>query len=952
MKSVASRFLIPLGILAVLSSVFIFYQTYESSRKHAYELIRQQAALALEFNLAIRSYAGESIRPFMEKFVDKDTFIPETMSTSFISRRIFEKVKKKFPGDIIRFSSDNPRNPFNSATADELRMIDYFGQNPQVNRRFEEIQFEGKRYLTYFSPMVMKRECLRCHSDPKYAPAELIKRYGPKANFHRKLGDVVGLDTIAVPVEAINASLTSEMRSRSMILATVLVLLFGSIVYIFRFVVGKRLVAMANHFDKIAAHGESPWITPVEVKGNDEISVVGIAFNKLVEQLHTTYASLEQRVSERTEELRQANAQLQLELIERKRTEEKLRKSEQKFRLMAETIQDVFWMGNVEKGEMVYVSPAYEQIWGRSRDSLYNSPESFFEAIHPEDRERVAATILGGHSLDSGFDYEYRIIPPDGSTRWIHDRGFPIRSQQGEIQLFTGLASDITERKQSEEALRDNEQFLTDVFNSVQDGMIILSPDFTVIRVNPAAEKLPYVQPLMGRKCYEVIHERSEPCEVCSARQVFQTGQPAEKVHTLKADDGSIIFMEIHAFPLLNRTTGQVDQVIEFARNITGRKRTEEEQLRFSKLESMGILAGGIAHDFNNILTSILGNIGLTILNGKLGGEGIESLVHAEQACFRAQKLSGQLLTFAKGGAPIKKVISLSKLVRESGILALAGSKSRCECSIPEDLWSVEADEAQINQVFNNLLINADQAMPSGGIIKIEAGNTVVEDGSDLPLPEGKYVKLTITDQGFGIPSKYLDKIFDPYFTTKQKGSGLGLATAYSIIKKHSGHIKVESRLGVATAFEIYLPAKEEEPVAILDEQVTPIIAQGRVLVMDDDEKIREVLCRMLRKLGYKADSASDGFQSLEKFVKAKESGRPFDAVILDLTVPGGMGGKETIEKLLRIDPQIKAIVSSGYSDDPIMANFKEYGFSEVIAKPYRVVELGKILQRVISKIG
>ena len=264
----------------------------------------------------------------------------------------------------------------------------------------------------------------------------------------------------------------------------------------------------------------------------------------------------------------------------------------------------------------------------------------------------------------------------------------------------------------------------------------------------------------------------------------------------------------------------------------------------------MSILAGGIAHDFNNILTTILGNIGLAMLNRKLGEEEIESLVQAEQACFRAQELSGQLLTFAKGGAPIKKVVSLAKLVRESAKLALAGSKSRCEFSIPEDLWSVEADEGQINQVINNLLINADQAMPSGGIIKIAAENIVVEEGSDLPLSEGKYVKLTITDQGIGIPSKYLDKIFDPYFTTKQKGSGLGLATAYSIIKKHSGHIKVESQLGVGTTFEIYLPAKEEEPSAALDEPVTPIIGQGKVLVMDDDEKIREVLCRMLEPVG------------------------------------------------------------------------------------------------------
>jgi len=311
--------------------------------------------------------------------------------------------------------------------------------------------------------------------------------------------------------------------------------------------------------------------------------------------------------------------------------------------------------------------------------------------------------------------------------------------------------------------------------------------------------------------------------------------------------------------------------------------------------------------------------------------------------------LSGQLLTFAKSGAPIKKVTSLANLVRESDKLALAGSKSRCQFSLPDDLWSVEADEGQLHQVISNLLINADQAMPGGGIIKIAAANMVVAEGPDLPLSEGQYVKLTITDQGIGIPGKCLDKIFDPYFTTKQKGSGLGLATAYSIIKNHYGHLKVASQLGVGTTFEVFLPATAAQALDAHEEPATPFIGQGRFLVMDDDDQIRETLCRMLGKLGYEADSAGDGSQALEKFVRANESGQPFAAVILDLTVPGGMGGKETLEKLLRIDPQVKAIVSSGYADDPIMANFKEYGFSEVIAKPYRVVDLSKILQRLIA---
>ncbi len=973
MKSVGTRFLIPLGILAVLGSVFVFYQTYESSRKHAYELINQQAEMALEFNLAIRGYAGENIRPLMEKLVDKDTFIPETMSTSFISRKIFEEVEKKFPDYIIRFSSDNPRNPINRATSDEQRMIEYFRQNPQVSRRTEEIQIEGKRYLAHFSPRFLKNECLQCHGDPKDAPAELIKRYGPTAGFHRKLGDVAGLDIVAVPVEAINATLASEMRSRSMILAAVFLLLFGSIIYIFRFVVGKRLVAMAIHFNEIAAHPESPWMTSIEVKGNDEISVVGIAFNKLVEQLRAAHASLEQRVSKRTEELRHANAQLQLELTERKQVEEELRNTrdylENIFANSADSIGIVdrhgkFTRWNIAAEEIF--GHTYEDIKGKTAFDLYADPGEL----------DVMLKQLRQH----GFirNYQINIKKKDGSI-------FPgslsirvLRNSNNEVigsitvcrdltetkQMMMRLQNEIHQHEQSRQALLESEKNLMNIIDFLPDATFVIDTNGKVIAWNKALEEMTGVkgQDIVGKDNYEYALPFYGERRPILIDLVLEPDKGIEKYIEVKREDKALVAVgHFHNFrgkatylfgkasPLID-LHGDIIGSIESIRDITALRQAEIDRLQVSKLESIGTLAGGIAHDFNNILTAILGNIGLAMLNRKLGEEEIERLLQAERACLRAQELSVQLMTFAKGGAPIKKVISLATLVRESGKLALAGSKSRCEFSIPEDLWSVEADEGQISQVINNLLINADQAMPGGGIIKIEAGNIVVAEGTDLPMPEGKYVKLTITDQGIGIPSQYLDKIFDPYFTTKQKGSGLGLATAYSIIIKHSGYLKVGSQVGVGTTFHIYLPAQEEKAVAALEEQVTPSFGEGKVLVMDDDENIREILCRMLGRLGYEADSAIDGSQAIEKFVKEKESGRQFDVVILDLTVPGGMGGKETIENLLRIDPQVKAIVSSGYSDDPIMANFKNYGFSAVIAKPYKVVDLSKILQRVILK--
>jgi two-component system, cell cycle sensor histidine kinase and response regulator CckA len=375
----------------------------------------------------------------------------------------------------------------------------------------------------------------------------------------------------------------------------------------------------------------------------------------------------------------------------------------------------------------------------------------------------------------------------------------------------------------------------------------------------------------------------------------------------------------------------------------------EGEIWRASKLEAIGILAGGIAHDFNNILTAILGNICLARLDTE-EGPAHERLGDAERACLQAQNLAWQLLTFAKGGAPIKELISVTKLITEICSFASTGSNVRCEISFPDGLWAVNADLGLLSQVFQNLVINAVQAMPTGGIIEIQAQNLVVEAKSNLPLNAGKYVKISVQDHGVGIPEEYLPRIFDPYFTTKQTGSGLGLATAYSIVKQHNGHIGVESRLRKGAIFQIYLPAVEQGIIELPIDERTVIKGQGKILVMDDEEMVREVLNNMLSHLGYEAVFAKDGVEALDIFSKAQNPGERFDALILDLTVPGGMGGKAVMEELVKIDPKIKAIVCSGYSEDPIMSEFASYGFSGVIAKPYKISQLSEVLREMIRQ--
>jgi CheY-like chemotaxis protein len=287
-------------------------------------------------------------------------------------------------------------------------------------------------------------------------------------------------------------------------------------------------------------------------------------------------------------------------------------------------------------------------------------------------------------------------------------------------------------------------------------------------------------------------------------------------------------------------------------------------------------------------------------------------------------------------------------LIKESSNLSLSGSKARTKLVMPPDLWPVEVDEGQISQVFNNLLINADQAMPAGGTITVQAENAMV--GDELPLPEGRYVKITVTDQGIGIPGKYLGKIFDPYFTTKQKGSGLGLASVHSIIRNNAGYITVESQVGVGTTFYVYLPAVEGEITSATSSTTAPMQGQGRILLMDDEEMVRNVLGVMLERLGYEVQNASNGEEAIKQYITAQQEGRPFTAMIFDLTVPGGTGGKEALHQILGRDPKAKAIVSSGYSDDPIMADFQKYGFCDVLVKPYRIFELSQTLHKVIAQ--
>jgi len=520
------------------------------------------------------------------------------------------------------------------------------------------------------------------------------------------------------------------------------------------------------------------------------------------------------------------------------------------------------------------------------------------------------------------------------------------------VAVYCSLLGNILQRKRTEEALKISEARYRAIVEDQTELICRSLPEGTLTFVNDAYCRY------FGKKREEIegtcfvphIPEEDDRRLQKHLASLNPQNPVAMIEHRVIMPDGEMRWQQWTDRAIFDHN-GHVIEYQSVGRDITEKRRMEEELLRIEKLESVGVLAGGIAHDFNNILAAILGNISLARLWAGSDDQIVERLTAAEQACLRAKGLTQQLLTFARGGEPVKSTGYIADLLKESALFVLSGTNVRCEFSIPDDLWPIDRDEGQMSQAIHNLVLNARQAMPGGGVIRIRADNIrAVGTDQDLPLQEGRYVRIAISDEGIGIPEEHLPRIFDPYFTTKPRGSGLGLATTYAIIKNHDGYIHVESRVGVGTTFCLYLPAASQEALPLSEPEEKLSTGRGRILIIDDEEIILEVAAEILRELGYTVECAGDGVRAIELYRKARESGQPFDVVLIDLTIPGSMGGLEALHHIRQIDPEVKAIVSSGYSDDPAMARFREHGFKGCVAKPYKIGDLGAEVRRVLQE--
>jgi two-component system cell cycle sensor histidine kinase/response regulator CckA len=394
---------------------------------------------------------------------------------------------------------------------------------------------------------------------------------------------------------------------------------------------------------------------------------------------------------------------------------------------------------------------------------------------------------------------------------------------------------------------------------------------------------------------------------------------------------------------------GLLREIQGVGRDITEQKRIEDEILRSDKLESLGMLAGGMAHEFNNVLTKVLGNITLAKTMVQPNDPLFKRLDNTERSIYDAKRLTDSILTFSDGGEPIKETLSVRDLLYDSSSTAVIGTNVSPKFDLQDDLFNIEADHSQMIQAMRAIFSNAVESMPNGGNVKVVARNVELETNENgLDLFPGSYVRIDIIDHGVGIPKEKLLHIFDPYFTTKGSG-GLGLTTALSIVKRHKGNILVESAVSLGSKFGIFLPATLNEIRSDERAEVTRDMEIGRVLLMDDEEGILEVGKELLQEYGYEVECARTGEEAVKMYDDALKAKRRFDIIIMDLTIKGGMGGREAIRKVLDIDPAARAIVSSGYSHDPVMAHYYEYGFKGVVKKPYMIADMIDEIQRIIK---
>lgn len=633
---------------------------------------------------------------------------------------------------------------------------------------------------------------------------------------------------------------------------------------------------------------------------------------------------------------------------QRRESEELKRAGEERFRMLAESVPIGIAL-MAEDGSIPYCNPMFHELFGYDERDMPDV-EHWFAKAYPDPEYRRKVEVQWGEALQQILR-DGRAVAEVFTVRCKDDSDKTIRFVVVKTSdaHFLVTFEDISHQLESEKRIRESEQKLREILEHSTNLFYSHDVDHNLTYVSPQVRDFLDCEPdeALGDWRIFLTENPINSAGIALTEKAIETGKAqVPHLHEIVGKKGRRMWVEVREAPVVEN--GSTVAVVGSLTDVTEKVLYERELQRVDKLESLGILAGGIAHDFNNLLVGILGNISLAKMALEGNERAAQKLDSAELACERAKELASQLLVFSRGGQPIKKVITLAPVIEEAVSFALRGATVKCSMTVESGLWLVDADAGQMSQMLNNLLINAHQAMPDGGTIRIDAAN--VELGpSDVPtLESGKYVRIEVRDEGTGIPPENLARIFDPFFTTKKTGTGLGLASVFSIVRNHGGAVSADSTLGAGTLITVYLPSASgvAEHSASSTEEIRP--GTGRVLILDDDPGVGAVICEMLSTLGYEPVLTEDGRDTVAVYQSALEAGIAFDAVIMDLTIPGGVGGKEAMQELKTLHPDIKAVVSSGYSNDPVIANYREFGFSGVVAKPYRIEDISAVMREIL----
>lgn len=620
--------------------------------------------------------------------------------------------------------------------------------------------------------------------------------------------------------------------------------------------------------------------------------------------------------------------------------------SEQIYESIFRLSPSIITVTRFEDGTYYDVNEAFCRVTGYPRETACSgSSLSLNLWVNPDDRARVLH-MLETNGACSSVEIAFR--KGDGTIMWALQSAELVTI--GEDRFIIAITTDITDRQRAEATLARERERLSITLQSHSDGVLVVDGAGCVERINRAACVLVGVTEsgAVGRPACEVLRvrdsQRQELVDDLVGALLSDGPSRSTSPHLITGADGSERHVLLHASPI--PTSAGVEGAVLVLRDVTVQLRMEEQLRKTARLESLGVLAGGIAHDFNNVLMAIKSNVSFARSMDVPRDQRQEALADVEDAVRRGRDLTQQLLTFSRGGAPIKHDAPIGDLLADVTAFVLRGTSVRLLLDVSPDLMSVAVDRSQISQVIENLVVNAQQAMPSGGSLHISAANLDIDDQMGLQLPAGRYVRLSFEDDGPGIPAADLPRVFDPFFSTKPGGTGLGLSIVHSVVRRHGGTVVVRSNAENGACFDVYLPATAHasEPLPVSSE---PLRGAQRILLMDDDPNVRRAMQRALALMGYRVDVAADGQEAVSAYERALAGPSPYALAILDLTVVGGTGGKEAARRLRLIDPQAVIVVSSGYSDEGIMADPQAHGFNACLPKPYDESELALVLGRV-----